>query len=189
MNISAASEQFKISKETPSYSRVPRWVCKSWDSGQFRAAEPFPNGCLKCNFATGILPEQFSDLNNGRGGCVSVTCMCTHTFTSITSIRPGQLTPEINVTPQDCPAGNWCYDWLPVCREGNWGTHIWDQALRKPLALWALSGASRAPEAHSCPPVPCHTPESWHFPVQGSLVVSPTSATGPHFHHRLCSGH
>lgn len=107
MNISAASEQFKISKESPCYCCVPRWVCKSWDSGQFRAGEPFPNGCVKCNFARGILPEQFSDLNNGRGGCMSVICTRTHTLTSITSIRSGQLTAEINVTPQDCPAGNW----------------------------------------------------------------------------------
>lgn len=186
MNISAASEQFKILKESLCYSPdgsvSPGTVVnlELQNHSQMAAWNPIlPQGFCQSNF-------QISTME-GKGVCQLYACA--HTFTSITSIRPGQLTPEINVTPQDRPAGNWCYDWLPVCREGNWGMHIWDQALRKPLTLWALSGASRVPKAHSCPLVPCHTPESWHFPVQGSLVASPASATGPRFHHRLRSGH
>lgn len=48
-------------------------------------------------------------------------------FSSVTRIKPGQLTSETDTAPQDPSAGVCCYNLLPGCREGNWGMDVWDQ--------------------------------------------------------------
>lgn len=51
MDISAASEEFKILKESPCYSHVliplyNIWICKPWDTSQLRAEESEPQSAL-----------------------------------------------------------------------------------------------------------------------------------------------